>query len=1115
MSSKKALLVMKLTLMLLAVSILNVNARSYSQTVTFSGTNISLQQVFRAVEKQTGYVFFYDAGILSDTRPATVRAFNMPLEEFLTQVLKNQPLKYLVENKAIIISRKPLDLPPVADAVAEVIPTPPPPEISGVVINDKGEPLAGASVNIKGTGQGTSTGNNGRFTLRAANLTPRSVLVISYIGYQTREIVVGKQTELSVRMTETSRSTEEVVVIGYGSVRKKDLTGAVGSIKSKDVDAHMNTNLGTALQGKVAGLSVSAGDGQPGASVGLRIRGIGTLNNSYPLVLVDGVPIAAIGTYGNYHDALSNINPNDIESIQVLKDASAAAIYGARAANGVLMVTTKSGKKGPVKINASADYGIQNLARKLEVLTTDEWVKVLTEIYKPGGLPLPATALNPPVPGKGTDWQDQIYRKASLQNYAVGATGGSDNLSYSASLGYVNQDGIIKTTGYKRMTMRVKADFTKGRVKIGQTVSVSKEKYNYAPPDGGIVRAGVLDIPAFNVYDSAASGGYAGPGGDILKNDGLRNPLGMLNLTSKANDWLRVTANLYGEVEIIKDLKLKSSIGLTSDENFSQRRWGRYKIGVYWENPRNSNNVSTDFLRQWQVENTLSYNKTISKHSVNAVIGQSALQGEWKGTWSYAEGMPDGIWSLDAAILNRNLGGSSSRNTLASYFGRFNYAYNDRYILTGVFRRDGSSRFGRNNPWGNFPSVSAAWNIGNENFLKNRRTPISDLKIRGGWGKLGNQEIGDYVYVAAISNGLNYANGSSSLWPGSIQINPANQDLKWEATATTNVGLDLGMWNNKLNFTLDVYEKKTTDMILWKQLAVSAGVAGSLPVNVGAMINKGYEMTLTYNGQAKDFTYSATGTFSHATNNVKALSAKTDIFGGGPQYTREGYALNAFWLIQTAGLFRSQTEIDNYKDKDGKLIQPFAKVGDLKFIDANGDGKISDGLVDQGGDRVYVGSTYPAYEYGLRLDASWKFIDLSIYMQGVQGNKIYNDLRANLEAGYAVTNYSKALLNSYTFNTNSDIPRLEFNDQNGNGRGWSDRWLEDGAYFRFRTVQLGFTLPDKFAQRMSVGKTRFYVAGDNLATITKFKGYDPASGGINGGAYPWSRTFHVGLQLNF
>lgn len=986
-------------------------------------------------------------------------------------------------------------------------------KISGTVIDETGETMPGVNVIVKGTTQGTITDIDGNFTL---NVQQGETIVISFIGMISQEIVISNQRDLKITLVSDTKALDEVVVIGYGVIKKKDLTGAISGLKADQLDQQSNGNLGSAIQGKIAGVTVESAGGAPGSGTKIQVRGAGSLNNNNPLILVDDIAVTS----------MNNLNPYDIESIQVLKDASAAAIYGSRAANGVIMITTKSGKRGEMKVSFDAVYGISKVNKKLDLLTADEWTKVSNAAYDAAGKAYLDIAQNPEVPGKGTDWQDEIFRTAPTQNYSLGLSGGSDNLKYNMSLGYYNQEGVIEKTNYDRLNLRVKTDYTKGIFKIGETVMITKENRKDMPGVGGqggnVIGAATMMIPGFKVYDEDAIGGYGGAKGAVMD---VFNPVAALNLFDVTHDYYQTLVNLYGEVSLYEGLKYKLNVGVTTTEHKKFNYTPVYEVGSIFKNDKNTLSEESDLTQYYQVENTLSYMKDFGKHSINLLVGQTVYQNNYRIVRASAKGMPDGIKVLDAGTEQAAATGYTEKNRLLSFLGRAIYSYDNRYIMTATYRRDGSSRFSPENRWGNFPSISAAWNLGNERFFTQLNTPVSELKLRTSYGILGNQEIGNYQYLGLITPALSYAVGEpNKLWVGNIQTDYPAVGLKWESTATFDVGLDLSLWNGKMNFTFDYFEKETSDLLLRVPIPLSVGAKEDPYTNAGKISNKGFEMSLEYNGNIRDFNYSVTGNLSRTKNKVVELSTGTQkISGGGAShhgsavtYSEAGYPIYSFFLVKTDGLFRSQAEIDAHS-KDGNLIQPRAEVGDIRYIDANGDGQIN------GEDRQYCGSPFPDFEYGIRLQGEWRGIDFSMFFQGTQGGKIYNGAKTYTETVRVNTNYSKETLNSYTFNPDSDFPRLNIDDPNDNGADYSNRFLEDGSYFRCKTIQLGYTLPASLTKKAFIERCRIYVAGDNLFTITNYSGYNPdiAAGnelytrGVDFRVYPLNRTYQIGLQLNF
>ena len=985
--------------------------------------------------------------------------------------------------------------------------------ITGTVQDTKtAQKIPGVTVTVKGSSNATVTDFDGTFKLNVAN--SNAMLVFTYIGYTSVEEAIKGRNVINVSLSEESNALNEVVIIGYGTVKKSSTTGAISSLKAKQLDAQSNTNLGSAIQGKVAGVSVESAGGSPGAGTRIQIRGAGSLNNNTPLILVDDIQVAS----------MNSLSPNDIESIEVLKDAAAAAIYGSRAANGVVIITTKSGKKGDIKVSLDVFGGYATVAKQLSLLNQEQWSKVSNAAYAAAGKdPLPIS-LNPEVGGAGVNYQDAIYRAAPIQNYSLGFSGGSDNLKYSMSLNYFNQDGVVKETNYDRFNMRVKSDYKKGIFKIGETILLTKEKRKELPgvPGQGsnVVGSAITMIPGFAVYNENAIGGYGGASGPVTD---IFNPIAALNLLDVTSDTYQALVNTYVEASFFDGFKYKLNLGATVSDDVRDNYTPRYEVGGFFKNLDNDLIHRDQFTLYTQVENTLNYTKSFGKHYVNALAGYTVYNNTFKSVTSSVSGIPDGIHTLSGAVQPA-ASGYNTENNLVSYLGRVIYSYDNKYTLSATIRRDGSSRFSEHNKWGNFPSVSGAWSIGKENFFTNLKTPITDLKLRASYGVLGNQEIGDYQYLGLITSGISYGAGEpNTLWSGNIQTNYPAVGLKWESTATSDFGLDLDLWGGKLQYTFDYFKKQTSDLLLRVPIPLSVGSSDNPYTNAGNVSNKGYEMSLTYNEKIGDFNFNITGNISSIKNNVDELSTGSQVIEGGKgsfhgapvTYSKVGYPIYSFFLVDSDGLFRSQAEIDAYK-KDGKPIQPNAQVGDVRYIDYNGDGEIN------GEDRQYKGSAFPKFEYGLRLQGDWKGIDFTLALQGTQGNKLYNGNKTDLETVRANINYSSATLDSYTFNPNSNFPRLDIDDKNNNGADYSDRFLEDGSYLRIKTVQVGYTIPSSITKQVSVDKCRIYFAGDNLYTFTKYTGYNPdvsadalGGRGVDYKSYPLSKTILFGLQINF
>lgn len=988
--------------------------------------------------------------------------------------------------------------------------------ISGKITDAKtNEPITNASILIKGKKTGVSTNEDGVFSITAST---GDRLQITSTEYAPVEVTVSDASTITVIMNRLVSNLNEVVVIGYGTVRKKDLTGAVSSLRASDLKPEGVINVSRAMQGKMPGVTIESAGGDPGSGTRILVRGVGTFGNAAPLYIVDGVQLGGI----------NNIAPADIESIDVLKDAAVAAIYGSRAANGVVLITTRSGKPGKPVITFNANLSVQKLAKKYDVLNAQEWATVSNAAHDAAGLPRLAIAANPSQLGAGTDWQDAIFRSAPLQQYHLSASGGNQTSRYSISGEYNDQQGIVDITGYKRYGMRAKSETTKGRLKVGQTVLLSREKFTRMPggwggQGGNPVGSAVKMIPVFNIYDTAAIGGYGGAYGPVVN---VANPVAQLNLESITYELTSILANGYAEVAILPSLKYKFNVGYTGSFGETNDYYKRHTTGTLFSHTTNDLAQNKDRNVLVLLENTLHYNQDFGKHSIQALAGY-AYQRLKYNYWNAAKtNLPDGIQELDAGSGTATVNGNSFESVLLSTFGRVMYSYDNRYLFTASIRRDGSSKFGKSNRYGNFPSVSLGWNISNESFFKNFPTVLSTLKLRGSYGILGNQEIDNYQFSAAIPGNINYVTGDEQVkWFGAIQTAFASPNIKWENTETTNIGFDAGLFNNSLSITADYFIKKTTDVLLNVPIPGSTGSSTNPVVNAGTLQNKGFELGLNYSNSLGKVNYSVYGTFTAIKNKVVKLGTGTQqIFGGQPTHhgasttlTQAGGEVTGFYLIKALGIFQSQQEIDAYVDKNGKKIQPNASPGDIKFLDANSDGIISNS------DRVDAGSPFPNFEYGFGIKANAYNFDINIFIQGTSGNMIYNGLRQDMEGMNLEFNYSKTTLNAWTPQNHSTIPRAVINDPNFNTQT-SSRFLEKGSYLRMRTLQIGYTIPETLTEKLKITSLRAYIGADNLFTITNYSGFNPDIGrtnsildrGVDYGhvAYPIARVLSVGVQLS-
>ena len=1096
--------VMKLVLILLITTIIQANASSYAQTVNLNLKNASLKEVIEELRQQTGYHFLYKIEVLDETRKVSLSVNSEPFLQVLEKCFANQPVTYSINHNTVVLRRKPL----APDEVQAV-------KVTGTVTDEKGLPLPGVSVKVRGTSNGIITDGNGKYAITVND--NKAVLEFTFLGFTKQEINVNGRTEINVKLLEAQTALNEVVVIGYGTVKRSDLTGAVASVKGSDIKAQGVSDVTKALQGKMPGVTIEAAGGDPGSGTRILIRGVGTLGNSAPLYIVDGVQVASI----------NNLNQADIESIDVLKDASAAAIYGSRAANGVVLVTTKSGKSGAPVVQFTSNVGQQRIAHKIDVLNAQEWATVSNAAHDNAGLPRLDIAKNPEQLGLGTDWQDAIYRNALVQQYNMIVSGGSESSKYSVSGGYNDQQGIVDVTGYKRYNLRVKTETTKGRLKFGETVLLSREKFITMPggwggQGGNPVGSAAKMIPVFQIYDPTAVGGYAGAYGPVVN---VANPVAQLNLENINREFTSILANAYAQVNLLPGLNYKLNLGYTNGFNSNYDYAKKYNVGTLFSHPTNDINLSKDQNVLVLLENTLNYDKHFGKHSIQALAGYTYQSNKYNYTAAGRTDLPDGIDQIDAGAGISTSGGNRTVSNLVSVLGRVIYSYDNRYLLTASFRRDGSSRFGDANRYGDFPSVALGWNISNEKFFEPLSHTFSTLKLRASYGVLGNQEIGDYQYSAAVASNINSVIGTDQQkWFGSIQTAFASPNIKWESTKTSNVGIDAGFFHDQLNITIDYFNKKTSDLLLNVPIPGSAGSTSNPVVNAGDLRNNGIEFGANFNDHIGKLNYSIFGTISAVRNKVIALgTGSQQIFGGQPTHhgasstlTEAGGSIGSFYLIKDIGIFNSQAEINSYVNKDGKLIQPNAAPGDVKFQDTNGDGQINDN------DKVNAGSPFPNFEYGFGVNASMYGFDIAMFFQGTQGNKIYNGLRQDLESTNLDFNYSQSMLNAWTPTNHSNIPRAVTSDPNFNNRT-STRFLEDGSYLRMKTLQIGYTLKDALAKKIKITSLRVYASADNLFTITNYTGFNPDLGrtgsifdrGVDFGhvAYPLARTISLGVQL--
>lgn len=1076
------------------------NAHSQNAKVSIHMNNVKLDKILNEIENQTDYLFIYNNQV-DINKITSVKVKNEAVAQVLDRILSGTGINYELEGTHIILT---------TEAIKDLHAQQQAKTVTGTVTDVSGEPIIGANIRIKGTTTGTITDIDGNFSIEAK---PQSVIEVSYIGYLTQETVINNQKSIRFLLKEDTKTLDEVVVIGYGVQKKADLTGSVANINTEKLNTQSNANIGQALQGKIAGVDIVSQGGAPGSGTRIMVRGIGTLNNASPLYIVDGM----------YMNSIDHINPNDIASIDVLKDASSAAIYGSRAANGVIIVTTKEGSntEGKPIIDLSVNLGISTASKFLDMLDAKGWAEVTTiarqAIGKPA-LDMATDLANKP----DNDWQDIMFRPALMQNYNLSVKGGGKYSTYYTGLGYFNQDGIVKGTNYQRYNIQSKNDYKRGIFSAGTNliISFSHDKPLHQELRGGMIGTILQSVPTLEKYDDTREGGYGGTYGDVVN---IPHPLAIIddNIMDRYNENVKIFANLYAQIELFKGLKYK--LNLTPDFSFERYKnyLNKYDFGL----ATNSITQLTERQRRRRnilVENLLTFDRTFGEHKISALAGYTYQDSRFRHIQAYGEGLPQGLEEIDATTTNRSNEGNSWRSVLTSILGRVFYSYQNKYLFTATIRRDGSSKFGKNNRYGYFPSFSLGWNVAEEKFMENVHW-LDQLKLRGGYGVLGNQEIDNYQYSSTITTGINYPDGNGGLLQGAFPKNFANPDIKWEETAMTNVGIDFMAFNNRLSLTADYYVKNTKDILLTVPIPISSGGANDPIRNAGKIRNNGFEFNLGWMDQPNpDISYGINLIGSFNKNKVIAMGSESGSIKGGStnqnittSETKAGYPIGGYWLISTAGYFNSQEEVDAYA-KDGKKIQPAAEPGDIKFVDANNDGVINDD------DRVFQGSPFPDFTFALNGNMRYKNFDLSIGLQGVLGNKIYNATRQTLEDVTKGSNFLASCLDYWTpENKNASHPRLTWDDPNRNTRAESDRYLENGSYLRLRSVQLGYTFPQTWFKG-AIQHARVYINAENLFTITSYSGYSPDVNadnanyrGFDNFIYPTNRTFMLGLNVTF
>jgi len=1116
----KTLLIMKLTACLILIATLQVSAKTYAQKISVKGKNISLEKVFDLIKDQTGYAFVYDPALIKQARPVSIDVKDMPLQQALDYCFKEQPFTYEIKYKVIVLKDRPRL--PAEPLVLQSATPPPPHQVSGTVTDEKGTPVEGASVILKPGNRGAATDARGLFVI--SNVEDGTyTLLVSYVGYTAYEkkiIVSGQNYTLDASLQAEANALNETVVVGYGTVRKSDLTGAVSSVSSDKVtQVKAVSNVAQALQGMAAGVQVNQSSGQPGESMIIKIRGTNSINGgNAPLYVVDGLPL----------DGLSaQLNPDDIERIEVLKDASSTAIYGSRGANGVIMITTKKGKQGKTQVAYNGYVGVQSLRKKKELVNAQEFAQLQNEAVtndNASGVnqtpqPLPWTdAQLDSLAGKGTDWQDLVYRHATVQNHDISISGGSASTKYYTSFGYYDQDGIITNSNFKRLSFRANVSNTiSDKLSINTSLSLQNSIYRqavYAGADGGggIPFTTMVIPPTQGVYDAA---------GNYTKFTGVSwgetNPVGISNALYNPTSNIRIIGNTGLTYEIIPGLKVRLNAGVDAGFNKSDY-YAPSIISIGQPGGKASKNYSnsTTFV----TEDLLTYAKNFGKHNIDA-LGGATYQ------YSKAENLNSGtgVTFITDAFQNNNIGAATtaaipgtgfSDSKLISYLGRFNYNYDGKYFATVTGRYDGSSRFAENNKYAFFPSGAVAWRMSEEAFMKDIAV-VSNLKLRASYGLSGNQAIGNYQTLARLSNVNTIFDNAINI--AYVQGSLAYSNLKWETTKQLDLGLDLGLFKDRVQLTFDYYNKKTVDLLLNVGLATSSGFSSVLQ-NFGAVQNRGYEIQLATVNTTGVVKWTSVLNFSH--NATKVLQLENDATGkpvlykelgaGGNWFpTIVGQSMGQLYGYKVTGIYQSDEEAV----KNG---EPTKRAGDYKFWDMNGDG-----VVD-GNDRSTLTHLEPKFTFGFNNSISYKNFQLSLLFVGSYGNDIVNEFRKyNITMNGSWAPSKEAFDERWQGAGSSNSVDKPSKNSGSSIRDYANSlWVENGSYIKLRDITLGYNFSPGVLKALRVSAINLYVSAQNFITITKYSGYDPevswSAATVNGwdrGNYPSMKSLTAGLKVNF
>ncbi len=1099
---------MKMIIVLLTVSCLQVSAAGFSQSITLSVKNASLESVLRKVKKQTGYDFFYETKLVRQAKNVNLEVKNASVVQVLDLCFEDQPVSYKIADQTIIITEKP---PAQVQAVAVTpLPAPPPPiDISGKVTGENGAAIEGVAVAVKGTNRGTSTNASGNWELKGVD--DKATLVFSYVGYTSQEIAINGRTSINVSLAPVNTQLEQVVVIGYGTQRKRDVTGSITTVKGDDIAKMPATNPVSSLQGKVAGLTI-VNSGRAGSSPTVRIRGVNSTNNSDPLYVVDGV----------FQTNVDYLNPADIESMEVLRDPSSIAIFGLQGGNGVIVVTTKRAARGKTRIAFQSSVGLQHVTNKINVTDADGFKKLYTAQLTNLG----AAAFDYTNYKANTNWQDLVLRDAVMTNNNLSISNNGEKSSTLLNIGYNNQDGVLKYDNYQKFIVRLNEE-----IRINKNIRIGGDLtgFHWIQQNPGADLNNALWAAPIVPIQQDANTYYSMPS---FQRAQVSNPVARLNMNTgnSINKGYRMIGSLFAEVKFLENFTFKSSVytdlGFNNSRGYTPLPYSYINLGegatptatTYDATAKTSVNQTQAEFRKFQQDHTLTWDKTFNEHHITALAGfttlyaaSTSLNGNRRDTLLNIPNDPN-FWYLGIAGANNpgNYSGGGGEEAYMSYLARVNYTFRNKYLLNLTYRRDGSSKFAPSQRWGNFYSVGAGWVISDESFADKSINKVFDfMKLRASWGQVGSAlGTGTNLYLPVLNTssiGVFGNNVYSSVSPAYVP----DPNLHWEVVNGFDLGLEFRTFKNRLTTDINFYNRTTKDILTFITLPGTAGDY-SYYTNLGNISNKGIELSLGWrDGIGKDFTYNVSANFSYNKNNVESIGNNINfqlIGNGGVNKTETGQTIGYFYGYRQTGIYQSTADMDKIARMSNSL------PGDVAYQDVNGDGAITPA------DRTYLGSPFPTYNFGFNIALNYKGFDAILEGQGVAGNKIYTQRRT---ATFAVLNYESNRLNAWTGPGTTNVEPILDNTR-ANNFLFSSYYLEPGDYFRVRTVQLGYTFGESTFSSIGIKQFRLYLSGQNLFTFTKATGYtpevsmgNPIASGADNGTYPVPAIYSFGLNVTF